>query len=337
MGKGRRGKAEGYQALPDETPKTQRRRKGPRRRGGQSSGAASPEDKALRASITQGTPDRGKERRYKTTQIRHTCLSLTHSCSTGGSREIIEVAADGNCLFRALADQLYYDYGQAHQDIRADICDYLQAYEADFCHFLVLDDEDAPPEEEDAADFTQYLQRMRQDGEWGGNVELVAAARLYQRSIVVYSAELGSYRIDCDKPKGPDMMVSYHDNDHYNSVRDSRLSKPPTFVKIHLEQKLDEDAVAERSNQEQEQLVGDPPGEAPGSAVRSSEQGPSPMTQGQAHGKNAPCPCGSKKRYKKCCGPKDRERERARRKQAINQVPSEEELELVGPMRVMVI
>jgi OTU domain-containing protein 3 len=90
------------------------------------------------------------------------------------NRTIVDMEADGNCLFRALSDQLYMDFGNMHADIRSDIADYLEAFEEDFIHFLVLEDED-----EDAADFESYVYSMRQDGEWGGNLELVAAARLF--------------------------------------------------------------------------------------------------------------------------------------------------------------
>jgi OTU domain-containing protein 3 len=85
------------------------------------------------------------------------------------------MASDGNCLFRSLSDQLYWDYGKCHEEIRSDICDFLASHEADFKMFLVLDEED-----EDAADFESYISNMRECGEWGGNLELVAAARLYQ-------------------------------------------------------------------------------------------------------------------------------------------------------------
>ena len=88
---------------------------------------------------------------------------------------MIDMAADGNCLFRALSDQLFYDYGNDHDLVRSEVCDYLEAFEEDFKLFLVLDDED-----EDASDFESYVKSMREDGEWGGNLEQVVAARLYR-------------------------------------------------------------------------------------------------------------------------------------------------------------
>lgn len=52
----------------------------------------------------------------------------------------------------------------------------MERHEDDFKVFLILDDKD----DEDAADFESYIASMRQDGEWGGNLELVAAARRYR-------------------------------------------------------------------------------------------------------------------------------------------------------------
>jgi len=92
------------------------------------------------------------------------------------------MADDGNCLFRSLSDQLYYDFGNRHSEVRSEVCDYLAAHEEEFSVFLVLDEAE---EDEDAADFETYVSNMRQDGEWGGNLELVVAARLY-RYVSIY-------------------------------------------------------------------------------------------------------------------------------------------------------
>jgi hypothetical protein len=73
--------------------------------------------------------------------------------------------------------KLYNDYGNKHDEVRNEIGDYLQGHEEDFSIFLVLDEDE---DDEDAADFESYVKGMREDGEWGGNLELVAAARLYR-------------------------------------------------------------------------------------------------------------------------------------------------------------
>ena len=92
---------------------------------------------------------------------------------------IVDMTADGNCLFRSLSDQLFGDYGNLHDEIRSRICDYMEENGDDFKLFLVLDDDDCE-EGDDAKDFENYISTMREDGEWGGNLELVAAARLYR-------------------------------------------------------------------------------------------------------------------------------------------------------------
>jgi hypothetical protein len=98
---------------------------------------------------------------------------------------VIDMSTDGNCLFRALSDQLYFDRGSRHDEVRAEVCDYMALHEDDFCVFLVLDDENEQKEDtnkgdNDAADFESYVKAMRNDGEWGGNLEIVAAARRYR-------------------------------------------------------------------------------------------------------------------------------------------------------------
>lgn len=87
------------------------------------------------------------------------------------------MAADGNCLFRSLSDQIFWDYGNNHEEVRSDVCDFIEANEEEFSVFLVLDEDE---EDEDAASFEEYVANMRESSEWGGNLELVAAARLYR-------------------------------------------------------------------------------------------------------------------------------------------------------------
>ena len=99
------------------------------------------------------------------------------SLEADGRYTIVEMQADGNCLFRALSDQLFHDYGNKHADIRSAVCSFIDKHEDEFSVFLVLDENE---EDEDAKDFETYVSNMRQDGEWGGNLELVAAARLFQ-------------------------------------------------------------------------------------------------------------------------------------------------------------
>ncbi len=120
----------------------------------------------------------GKKQDYYKYEDEYTKLKTT--LETDGL-EIVDMMPDGNCLFRSLSDQLHGDYGNSHADVRSAVCDFMEDNEEDFAIFLVFEDEDdSDQDEEDARDFDDYIENMRRDGEWGGNLEVVAAARLYR-------------------------------------------------------------------------------------------------------------------------------------------------------------
>ena len=125
--------------------------------------------------------DKKQEKRAKKrNQIdKHDDASFRHQLEGSNHRRIHEMAEDGNCLFRSLSDQLYGDYGQKHVLIRSQICEYLEENEDNFKGFVVLD-EDEENSDEHASSYEEYIDRMKQEGEWGGNPELVAAAQLYK-------------------------------------------------------------------------------------------------------------------------------------------------------------
>jgi OTU domain-containing protein 3 len=259
-----------------------------------------------------------------------------------GTRTIIDIEADGNCLFRSISDQLYHDFGNNHAEIRDEICNFMEGHKDEFSLFLVLDDEDAKGEE-DAADFEEYIQNMRKDGEWGGNLELVAASRMYRRNITVYSANLSAFTIEHGSEKesaGPDLMVTFHDNDHYNSVRLNHGSKPPppikTFQQLENSPRINLDCSSGPDNMVVDEI-------APGierldgsNAITTSEtmstsgrSSPVSVPSKAFHDegkslktlkikKGADCPCGSGSRYRKCCLNADKQRAKNSRRKAHN-------------------
>ena len=119
-----------------------------------------------------------------------------------------EVKADGNCLFRAIADQL--DGNQHNHDMyRQNIVEYIKQCEDDFAPFV-----------EDDVDFETYVKNMKDDAEWGGQIELTACSRLYGVNIVIYHLDAPTYVIKNEVEKASDTIkLSYHDGEHYNSVR----------------------------------------------------------------------------------------------------------------------
>jgi OTU domain-containing protein 3 len=274
-------------------------------------------------------------------------MSLTLICFSyvlflDGARSIVDIEADGNCLFRSISDQLYHDFGNNHAEIRDEICNFMEGHKDEFSLFLVLDDEDAK-DEEDAADFEEYIQNMRKDGEWGGNLELVAAARMYRRNITVYSANLSAFTIEHGSDKqsaGPDLMVTFHDNDHYNSVRLNNGSKPPppikTFQQLENLSSKNLNCFSGPVDMVVDEIAPDtirPDGstlvttaETMSTSVRSSPVcEPSKTAQEEEKSlkllkikKGADCPCGSGLRYRKCCLNADKQRAKNSRRKAHN-------------------
>ena len=97
-----------------------------------------------------------------------------------------EVDADGNCLFRALADQVEGS-AKHHGKYRDEIVAFMRRDEERFKWFV-----------EDDEDWDDYLARLGRDGEWGGNLELVAAANLRSVNVVVHQLEAPKFEITAD-------------------------------------------------------------------------------------------------------------------------------------------
>ncbi len=137
---------------------------------------------------------------------------------------IRDVRGDGNCLFRAIADQLEGNE-HLHTTYRARVCNYMEENPDNFQPF-VFDQ-----------DYASYLKDMRQDGEWGGNLEIAAISQACDVNITIH--QLGQPRWEVKNPnnsKARGVHLSYHDGQHYSSVR--KLGEPrtrgeaPTEIKI---------------------------------------------------------------------------------------------------------
>jgi len=279
------------------------------------------------------TPRRSKRTRH------HQSLGASNDAQfrqevQDGPRSIVDIEADGNCLFGAISDQLYHDSGNLHAEIRHQVCDYIEAMREEFENFVMMEEDD-----EDVADFDSYVQNMRQDAEWGGNVELVAASRLYRRNIVVFSTE-HAFTIEHGQEEsgGPDMMLSYHGSEHYNSVRDDNVGKPPPPSKISLEKYSPPLTLIESEGDETEAILETNHNEHAMDHVEKEtldnvESAPSlPATTTKPRiKKNNLCPCGSGRKYKKCCFESDKSKERAKQWKAKHGESSEDStMETVG-------
>eukprot|EP00667_Euglena_gracilis_P022743 EG_transcript_25438 len=120
--------------------------------------------------------------------------------------KVRDVPGDGNCLFRAAADQMY-ETSAKHAAVRQETVQYIRAHPEAFAPFV-----------EDDEPFEDYIARMQQDSEWGGNIEIQAMSLLYRADVIIHL------------PEGPRMEVRnngsttvwhicYLSGEHYGSVR----------------------------------------------------------------------------------------------------------------------
>ncbi|KAI7735430.1 hypothetical protein M8C21_033031 [Ambrosia artemisiifolia] len=124
--------------------------------------------------------------------------------------EVKRMLEDGNCLFRAVADQVYGD-SEAYDLARQMCIDYMERERDHFSQFIT-------------EGFTSYCKRKRRDKVYGNNVEIQALSEMYNRPIHIYSYSTepinifhGSYNTDT-----PPIRLSYHHGNHYNSLVDPR-------------------------------------------------------------------------------------------------------------------
>lgn len=151
------------------------------------------------------------------------------------------------------------------------------------------------------------------------------------RKIKVFSIT-AAYTIDhdkTDKSTGPDLMVSYHDNDHYNSVRDYNGKKPPSPSIPHHSTESSGESEPNVLLKEEENGISAELCSAPSSSKESEDSkalipkndlnnNEAAQAQGWLKKKKkrgGPCPCGSGQSYRKCCLASDkRKASDARRK-----------------------
>ncbi|OQR70769.1 OTU domain-containing protein 6B-like [Tropilaelaps mercedesae] len=138
---------------------------------------------------------------------------------------IYDIAADGNCLFSAIAHQLKsrYDLSIPVMEVRRRCVQHLRRNREEFEPFL-----DGPE------DFDEYCSKMETDqSRWGGNLELRAISQEMQLQISVYQSEgpaiefYGENELDTKKLH---LHLTYHRNliwtgEHYNSAIDIRPGK----------------------------------------------------------------------------------------------------------------
>ncbi|XP_074377737.1 OVARIAN TUMOR DOMAIN-containing deubiquitinating enzyme 7 isoform X3 [Apium graveolens] len=243
--------------------------------------------------------------------------------------KIIHMTADGNCFFRALADQLEGNEDE-HMKYRKMVVDFIRNNQETYEPFM-----------EDQVPFDEYCQSMENDGTWAGHMELQAASLVTHSNICIHQKMSPRWYIQNFDNRDAQMIhLSYHDEEHYNSVRVKEDTcagaARPVIIKVLLQVNGDIDAaieflIAEQGSEDilvENKIVSFPAVNSHGENQNSSseqlmeaydsetrKESQSCRTTGRNRVDNSPenakkmipsrnkaCPCGSKKKYKSCCG-----------------------------------
>ncbi|XP_028011251.2 OTU domain-containing protein 3 isoform X2 [Eptesicus fuscus] len=119
-----------------------------------------------------------------------------------------EVPGDGNCLFRALGDQLE-GHSRNHLQHRQETVDYMIKQREDFEPFV-----------EDDIPFEKHVASLAKPGTFAGNDAIVAFARNHQLNVVIHQLNAPLWQIrGTDKSSVRELHIAYRYGEHYDSVR----------------------------------------------------------------------------------------------------------------------
>lgn len=118
-----------------------------------------------------------------------------------------DVRRDGNCFFRAVSDQMY-GTEEHHAYLRDLCCDYMEKHEDDLAPFL----------DDTESDYAAYVDHMREDGVWAGNIEIHATSMATHRDVRIHQHKKPSYDLVNHYRDAP-LHLFYHYGEHYASVR----------------------------------------------------------------------------------------------------------------------
>lgn len=120
---------------------------------------------------------------------------------------IKEVKGDGNCLFRCVSEQI--EENENNYEIYRQKCvEYMKENKDDFIPFL---EENEP--------FDTYIEKISKDGEWGGNLEIYALSMALKMNFYIYIYQQPIYIVKNHEEPVKNIMLTYHNGKHYNSLR----------------------------------------------------------------------------------------------------------------------
>lgn len=146
-----------------------------------------------------------------------------------------EIRSDGHCLYAAVADQLQDSEVGLKPKIEPPIIDLNHHEKSSFPAYAITRQVAAAYISQNSDDFVpfleepldKYVKTIRETGEWGGHLEILALAKAYGVNINVLQGDGKVEKIECGLQKGPpELWLAYYRHsfglgEHYNSLRRS--------------------------------------------------------------------------------------------------------------------
>ncbi|CUS20562.1 LAQU0S01e09450g1_1 [Lachancea quebecensis] len=164
--------------------------------------------------------------------------ALDRLCSVKGAKQF-DIKPDGHCLFASILDQVRlrhpidaqyhipsgYDGPYLPRDLdvhalRSLSSNYIRQYRDDFVPYLF---DEATMSIKDVDDYTKTMEETAQ---WGGEVELLALAKVLKCCISVMMSGRATHMINEQEVSNPELKLVYYKHsyalgEHYNSLHDS--------------------------------------------------------------------------------------------------------------------
>ena len=158
---------------------------------------------------------------------------------------INEVGGDGNCFFRSFSDQME-GTESSHLNYREMACDYIEENK-EFIKFFIEDDQT----------IDDYIKEMRKSGTWGGNIEVYSLSMLLNVNFYIFLYNRPLYIVKNHDIPIRNIYLSYHEGNHYNSVRliddfsqDEQPPEIPLSILTGVEQTNDANALQDIDDDE---------------------------------------------------------------------------------------
>lgn len=189
---------------------------------------------ARRAAEQEAAVEEAREEAANLPDLREKERALMREAYTSRGLKEQEIRSDGHCLYAAVADQLIESGAglEAHIDLahvdattEAVSSGYKTTRQVAASYMFHNSDDFSPFLEEPLG---EYVETVRNTGEWGGHLEILALAKAYSVDIKVLQGDGRVETVSCGTENAkPPLWLSYYRHsyglgEHYNSLRQAK-------------------------------------------------------------------------------------------------------------------